>query len=52
MNLTISKYLTPNGTDIHKIGITPDYVVPFSYEAYKKHEDPQLKKALEVIKKL
>ena len=52
MNLTISKYLTPNGTDIHKKGISPDYYVKMTYENYKKHQDPQLKKALEVIKKM
>lgn len=52
MNLTISKYLTPNGTDIHKVGIEPDYVVKWTYEDYKAHNDKQLKKALEVIKKM
>ena len=24
LNLTVAKYLTPNGTDINKKGITPD----------------------------
>jgi carboxyl-terminal processing protease len=27
MNITIARYLTPNGNDIHKKGITPEYVV-------------------------
>jgi carboxyl-terminal processing protease len=27
MNITIARYLTPNGNDIHKLGITPEYVV-------------------------
>ena len=52
MNLTISKYLTPNGTDIHKKGISPDYEVKMTFENYKVKNDIQLKKALEVIKKL
>lgn len=52
MNLTISKYLTPNGTDIHKKGISPDYNIPFSYKSYKNNDDNQLKKAVDVIKKL
>lgn len=52
MNLTISKYLTPNGTDIHKKGISPDYKVKMTFENYKEKNDIQLKKALEVIKKL
>ena len=52
MNLTISRYLTPNGTDIHKKGIAPDYNVKITEESVKKGEDVQLKKALEVIKKM
>ena len=27
MNVTIARYLTPNGSDIHKVGIVPDYIV-------------------------
>ena len=30
INITIQKYLTPNGTDINKKGITPDIVVELS----------------------
>lgn len=52
MNLTISKYLTPNGTDIHKIGIKPDYNVKMTFENYKAKDDVQLKKAVEIIKKM
>ena len=52
MNLTISRYLTPNGTDIHKKGIKPDYEVKMTYKNYKEKNDIQLNKALEVIKKL
>lgn len=29
-NITIQKYLTPNGTDIHKKGIKPDITVSFT----------------------
>ena len=32
MHITIQKYLTPNGTDIHKKGIAPDYVVDITEE--------------------
>ena len=52
MNLTISRYLTPNGTDIHKKGIKPDYDVKMTFENYKQKNDVQLKKALEIIKKM
>ncbi len=27
VNVTIARYLTPNGSDIHKVGIVPDYIV-------------------------
>ena len=30
LNLTIAKYLTPNGSDINKKGITPDYIIKYS----------------------
>ena len=52
VKLTISKYYTPNGNNIHKIGIEPDEVVEFDSEAYKKDEiDNQLEKAIELLKK-
>ena len=45
INITIQKYLTPNGTDIHKKGITPDIVVELSEDDIKNKDDKQLKKA-------
>ena len=48
INITIQKYLTPNGTDIHKKGITPDVVVELTDEDIKNKNDAQLKKAIEV----
>lgn len=55
LKLTISEYFTPNGTNIHGIGITPDIVVelPEGVEEIGVDniaQDTQLKKALEVIK--
>ena len=47
INITIQKYLTPNGTDIHKKGITPDVVVELTEEDIKNKNDVQLKKAIE-----
>lgn len=52
INITIQKYLTPNGTDIHKKGITPDIVVELTEENIKNKDDVQLKKAIEVAKSL
>lgn len=54
VKLTISKYYTPNGRNIHGTGITPDVEVELD-EALKqkvtisKDEDNQLQKALEVL---
>lgn len=52
INITIQKYLTPNGTDIHKKGITPDIVVDLTEENLKNKDDVQLKKAIEVARSL
>jgi carboxyl-terminal processing protease len=50
MNITISKYLTPNGTDINKKGIEPDIKVPFTEKDFLTHQDPQLIKAEQFLK--
>ena len=47
LKLTPQKYFTPNGTDINKIGINPDYVVK-NPEAGDR--DLQLERAIEVLK--
>lgn len=52
INITIQKYLTPNGTDIHKKGITPDVVVELTDEQIKNKDDAQLKKAIEIAHEL
>jgi len=52
INITIQKYLTPSGTDIHKKGITPDIVVELKEEDIKNKNDVQLKKAIEVAQEL
>lgn len=52
INITIQKYLTPNGTDIHKKGITPDVKVELTDEEVKNKDDVQLKKAIEIAHEL
>ena len=52
INITIQKYLTPNGTDINKKGITPDVVVKITEEDIKNKNDVQLKKAIEILEQL
>ena len=55
MKLTISKYYTPNGNNIHGTGIEPDVEVELDENLkgqsdIQKDEDNQLKKAVEVLK--
>ena len=55
VKLTVSKYYTPKGNNIHKIGIEPDVECEFDGEAYYNSDDPvdnQLEKAKEVLKEL
>ena len=52
INITIQKYLTPNGTDINKKGITPDIVVKLTEDDVKNKNDLQLKKAVEVLSRM
>ena len=42
INLTIARYLTPNGKDINEKGITPDYNVMFSHSDFVNNIDTQL----------
>ncbi len=49
IKLTVSSYFTPNGNNIHGIGIEPDVEVPFDADLYKNGTDNQLEKAKEVL---
>lgn len=55
LKVTVSKYYTPKGENIHKIGISPNVEVKISDEIkqkpYERGTDPQFKKALEILKK-
>src|SRR5574344_644318 len=48
LNLTIAKYLTPNGTDINKKGIKPDVEVNFTIKDFYNKTDPQLNTAKKI----
>ncbi len=53
IKITISAYYTPNGNNIHGVGIVPDVVCEFDGEAYygsEDHPDNQLEKAKEVLR--
>ena len=54
--MTIAQYYTPSGDAVHKLGITPEYIVELPegdngmYDFADTEKDIQLKKALEVTK--
>ena len=55
VKVTISAYYTPNGNNIHGLGIEPDVVCEFDGEAYYGSEDRpdnQLERAKEVLRDL
>lgn len=55
VKVTTSAYYTPNGNNIHGVGIEPDVEIEFDGEAYYGSEDRpdnQLEKAKEVLREL
>jgi len=53
--ITTAKYLTPSGRDINRSreqrgGVEPDVVVDVTEEQWLRGEDPQLRKALEIVR--
>ena len=53
LNVTIAKYLTPNGTDINKLGIKPDVEIgnEFDFNINDLKEDVQLEAAKSILAK-
>lgn len=52
LKITIAHWLTPKGNSISDVGLEPDVKVDFTEEDIKAKEDPQLEKALEIVKDL
>jgi len=50
IKLTIAKWFTPNGVNIDEQGIEPDVKIDLTEADYNKDLDPQLDKALELLK--
>jgi carboxyl-terminal processing protease len=53
MQLTVAQYFTPNGNEVHKIGITPDVIAELPEGDNTMYDlgdlaDEQLKKAYEI----
>lgn len=52
VKITVAKWLTPNGDYIMEKGINPDVDVELSLEDFKNNKDPQMDKAIEIIKEM
>ena len=52
IKITVAKWLTPSGRSIQDEGIEPDVKVEMTQEDRDAGRDPQLEKALEIIRKL
>ncbi len=52
VKITIAKWFTPKGTSINDSGIEPDIKIERTEADAKADKDPQLNKALEVVKQL
>lgn len=51
LKVTIARWYTPAGTNIDEEGITPDVKVELTVEDFNNDRDPQLDKALELLRK-
>ena len=52
LKITIAKWLTPKGESITDKGLEPDIKVEMTDEDYEQNKDPQLDKAIEIIKEM
>lgn len=50
VKITVAKWFTPSGKGINKEGINPDVKVDLSNEDFDAGKDPQLEKAMELLK--
>lgn len=50
LHVTIAKWLTPAGIWVDEKGLSVDYQVEFTDEERERNEDPQLEKAVEILR--
>jgi carboxyl-terminal processing protease len=50
LKVTIARWLTPNGRSISNDGIVPDHIIERSAEDAREGRDPQLEKAIELLR--
>ncbi len=52
LKITIAKWLTPKGNSISEVGLNPDVKIDITDQDVQAQKDPQLDKALEIVKSL
>lgn len=50
LKITVARWFTPNGKSISKSGLEPDYDVKITKKDFENKNDPQLEKAIEILK--
>lgn len=50
LKITVARWITPGGVNLSDGGLTPDVIVDITKEDVEAGEDPQLEKALEVVR--
>lgn len=48
--LTVAEWFTPNGRAINEVGVTPDIEVDLTEDDFNNDRDPQLERALELLR--
>ena len=52
VKITVARWLLPKGTAIEEVGLSPDYEVTQTEEDFEAGRDPQIEKAIEVLKEM
>ena len=52
LKITVANWLTPKGSSISDVGLTPDIKVDITDSDIEQKKDPQLDKALEIVNNL
>jgi carboxyl-terminal processing protease len=52
LKVTTAKWLTPKGFSISDTGLEPDVKIERTEKDYEKNKDPQLEKAVEIVKEM
>lgn len=50
VKITIAQWLTPSGVSLHETGLEPDEVVEATFKDIEEGKDPQLERAIEILK--